>query len=94
MKHLKPEGSGMGMRHTSFMHGEIFYRTGGGRLFFTLKVLRRLKQPPIIVGGLYMACGYLKAWIFRRELLVTQDEARQYKHLLNRRMFSKFRSQS
>ena len=32
--HLKAEGSGIGFLRTNEMHGEIFYLTGGGQLFF------------------------------------------------------------
>lgn len=94
MKHLKPEGSGMGQRHTAFMHGEIYYRTGGGKLFFLLKVMSRLKNPPFVIGGLFMLGGYLKAWFGRRELLVTKNEAARYRALLNQRLFSRFTRQS
>ena len=37
-RHLKREGSGIGPVPTSVMHGEVYYLTGGGKLFFVLKV--------------------------------------------------------
>ena len=49
--HLKPEGSGMGFMRTHAMHGEISYLTGGGVLFFILKVWSRmLFAKPICLG--------------------------------------------
>jgi glycosyltransferase involved in cell wall biosynthesis len=86
MKHWKPEGSGMGMLHTCAMHGEIYRRTGGGLAFFLAKMLNRLRRPPIVLGSTAMACGYIRALITRRKPLVTPEEARCYRSLLNDRL--------
>lgn len=89
LKHWKPEGVGMGMLKTCYMHGEIYYRTGGGMMFFALKVLNRLRHAPILTGGLAMFWGYLHALLKRRESLVSAEEARCYKKLLNDRLFGR-----
>ncbi len=89
MKHWKPEGVGMGMLRTCYMHGEIYYRTGGGKRFFVLKVINRLRSRPFILGGLAMFWGYLRTMLKRRELLVSKEEARCYRALLNRRLAGK-----
>ena len=94
MKHLKPEGTGMGLLRTCFMHGEIYYRTRGGLLFFLLKVLRRTTYRPVVMGGLAMAWGYLNAVIRRKERLVNAEEGRGYRTLLNARLFGKIRPSS
>jgi glycosyltransferase involved in cell wall biosynthesis len=89
MEHLKPEGTGMGMLRTTFMHGEIYYRTRGGFVFFVLKVLRRHTRPPYLTGGLWMFWGWLNAVVRRKERLVTAEEGRCYRALLNARLFGK-----
>ena len=86
MKHWKPEGTGMGLLRTSYMHGEIYYRTGGSIFFFAMKTLRRLIDRPLFVGGMSMLWGYLHAFLRRRELLVTPDEGRCYRRLLTHRL--------
>jgi poly-beta-1,6-N-acetyl-D-glucosamine synthase len=85
--HLKAEGSGIGFLKTNEMHGEIFYLTGGGRLFFLLKFLDRMMfGRPRVVGGFRMLWGYLKPCLTGRKRLVSRSEARLYKRMLNRRI--------
>lgn len=86
LKHWKPEGTGMGLLRTTYMHGEIYYRTQGSVLFFALKTLRRLLEKPYILGGASMVWGYVHAFIKRRELLVTPEEGKCYRNLLNERL--------
>jgi len=86
MKHWKPEGSGMGALRTSFMHGEIYYRTGGGRFFFLLKVLHRFIYRPFIIGAFALLWGYLKTMFGKQGRIVSPEEARCYRALLNRRL--------
>ena len=86
MKHWKPEGSGMGILRTTFMHGEIYYRTQGSFLFFTMKIIRRLLEKPYLIGGLSMLSGYLHAFFQGREPLVTSAEGKCYRQLLNQRL--------
>ena len=92
MEHWKPEGVGMGYLSTSYMHGEIYFRTGGGLVFLVPKVLSRFLHRPIITGGLALFCGYLHGMLRRAQRLVTPDEARCYRALLNRRLLTKFTS--
>jgi glycosyltransferase involved in cell wall biosynthesis len=82
MKHHKPEGSGIGAIQTGIMHGEIYYLTGGSKLFFLLKVIHRLGTKPYVAGALALLRGYLKAMWKRKIPLVTEAEARCYKSLL------------
>jgi hypothetical protein len=86
MKHWKREGTGIGPIKTSAMHGEIYYLTGGGWLFFLLKVMHRVKGRPFAIGALAMVWGYLRAEFSGKERLVTVDEARCYRALLNERI--------
>jgi hypothetical protein len=86
MKHWKKEGTGIGLLRTSFMHGEIYYLTGGGIPFFTLKVIRRVIARPFALGAVAMVLGYLAAIGRRLNRLVTEEEARHYRALLNRRL--------
>ena len=86
MKHHKPEGSGIGMLRTSVMHGEIYYRTGGDRLFFVFKLLYRMMSRPYFLGTLALLWGYLKAILERKTLLVSDREARCYKAMLRERL--------
>ena len=86
MKHWKPEGSGMGLLRTTYMHGEIYYRTQGGLLFFTVKTLRRFLEKPYLLGGISMLWGYLHALLQGREPLVTPVEGKCYRQLLNQRL--------
>lgn len=86
MKHWKREGSGIGAMRTNFMHGEIYYRTGGSRMFFVLKVLHRFTCRPLVIGGLALCWGYLRTMFSRQGRLVTLEEARCYQMLLKQRM--------
>jgi hypothetical protein len=79
----------MGLLRTSCMHGEIHYRTGGSRPFFILKVLHRMARRPYVVGAIALLWGYLRAMAKRKPLLVTNEEARCYRGLLNGRMANK-----
>jgi biofilm PGA synthesis N-glycosyltransferase PgaC len=89
MKHWKREGAGIGLLRTNIMHGEIYYLTGGSLLFFALKVLHRFKSRPFVVGGLATFWGYARAAIRRQQRLVTREEARCYRSLLNQRIFGR-----
>ena len=86
MKHLKPEGIGIGQLPTAAMHGEIYYLTGGGILFFMFKVLNRMGSRPFIAGGFFMLWGYLRALLQRQDRLVTNKEAACYRVLLANRI--------
>jgi hypothetical protein len=86
MRHWKPEGTGIGSLRTNFMHGEIYYRTGGSRSFFLLKVLHRMTRRPFVIGGLALLWGYVRTLFSGRGRLVTWEEARCYRALLKRRM--------
>ena len=86
-RHLKPEGAGIGRPRTDLMLGEIYYRTGGGLLFFGLKVVHRMfTHKPLVINGILMVFGYLRALFSRRPLLVTKAERRFYRRLLNGRI--------
>jgi glycosyltransferase involved in cell wall biosynthesis len=89
MKHHKPEGSGIGTIRTSVMHGEIFYLTGGGKLFFLLKVLHRMMSKPYVIGAMALSWGYMKGLLKRKPSLVTEAEAKCYQTLLNERLQAK-----
>lgn len=91
MKHWKPEGTGIGSMRTNFMHGEIYYLTGGSKLFFLFKVLHRLIQRPFIIGGAALCWGYVRTSFSKKVVLVTKDEARCYQALLNDRIFGKIK---
>jgi poly-beta-1,6-N-acetyl-D-glucosamine synthase len=86
MKHHKPEGSSIGTINNSAMQGEAYYRSGGSKLFFILKVAHRAVSMPYLVSGLGLVWGYLKALLERKPLLVTEAEACHYKALLLRRL--------
>jgi poly-beta-1,6-N-acetyl-D-glucosamine synthase len=91
--HLKKEGSGIGFLRTNMMHGEIYYLTGGGGLFFTFKFLHRLVfGEPFLVGGLMLLWGFLKTRFSGRPRLVSESEARLYRGLLNRRIVERLSS--
>jgi poly-beta-1,6-N-acetyl-D-glucosamine synthase len=85
--HLKPEGSANGSVSTGILHGRVYYVTGGGLSFFLLKFLHRLVfGRPRVLGGLSMLWGYLRSWASGTERLVTDDEAKFYRHQLNKRV--------
>ena len=87
MYHLKTEGSGIGQLQTYIMLGEIYYLTGGSKLFFLMKLLHRtIFSKPLVIGAFAMLFGYIKPLINRRELLVSREEAKFYKKLLNKRI--------
>jgi glycosyltransferase involved in cell wall biosynthesis len=85
--HHKPEGSGIGAARTGLMHGEIYYVTGGSKLFLLLKLIHRIGQRPYVLGALAVSWGYLKALLTRKRLLVTREEASFYKALQHDRLW-------
>jgi glycosyltransferase involved in cell wall biosynthesis len=89
LKHHKIEGSGIGQLKTSLMHGEIYYLTGGSKLFFVLKTLHRIGSKPYVLSALALLFGYLRALKNRKPSLVSEAEARCYKTLLNNRLRAK-----
>lgn len=87
LHHLKREGIGIGSNRTNMMHGQIYYRTGGGFFFFCFKVIHRaVLGKPAFIGGLMMFVGYMLQWLRGQPKLVTTSEAAQYRHLLNSRL--------
>jgi biofilm PGA synthesis N-glycosyltransferase PgaC len=86
IKHLRREGSAAGLHQTNRMLGEIYYLTGGSKLFFILKVLGRMLRRPFVSGGLAMLRGYLNCWRQRRPLLVSVEEQACYRALLRGRL--------
>lgn len=86
--HLKREGAAMGNLGTQKFHGQIYYETGGGVLFFIVKAFHRLFfGKPFIIGGFLMIQGYLSLLITRKPRLVSNAEARYYRKMLNMRLF-------
>jgi biofilm PGA synthesis N-glycosyltransferase PgaC len=86
--HLKREGSGIGSLATSVMHGRVYYLTGGGKIFFFLKILHRMtSERPYLLSGLALLWGFLKAMVTGQRKLVTNEEARFYARRLNRRIW-------
>lgn len=86
-QHLKPEGMAMGSLRTHRFHGEIYYQTGGGIPFLLVKAAHRMivMSPPLL-GGLAMLWGYLLPWLSRSPRLVSDQEAKFYRAMLNRRL--------
>lgn len=91
MKHHKREGSGVGVIKTSIMHGEIYYLTGGSKLFFLLKMIHRIGTKPYGSAALALLRGYCKSMWEGKKLLVTETEARCYRSLLHGRMLGQAR---
>jgi glycosyltransferase involved in cell wall biosynthesis len=89
MRHLKPEGSGVGTLRTCVLHGEVYYRTGGGPLFFAAKLLHRALQKPPFIGAAALAYGYLKPRFNGSGLLVSKAEASLYNSLLRQRLLGR-----
>ena len=86
-RHLRNEGSAAGQLETNRMHGYIYYLTGGSTLFLTLKVLHRCWfGTPFLLGGVMMLLGYLWPLLSGVPRAVTDDEARLYRRMLNRRL--------
>jgi biofilm PGA synthesis N-glycosyltransferase PgaC len=89
LRHLRPEGAGIGFTRTNLMHGHIYYMTGGGTLFLLLKCLHRLFfGKPIFLGGIMMFVGFIRAYLNDEPRLVSDGEAVRYRHMLNQRVLS------
>lgn len=85
--HLREEGSGIGRLRTNKMHGEIYYLTGGSKLFLIFKFLHRIfLGSPFLIGGIMLIVGYLSPMIKGKALLVSDKEAIFYKKLLIKRI--------
>ena len=89
--HLRTEGSARGPLFTSRLHGEVYYMTGGSLPFFLLKVTHRMafSKPPIL-AGLMLLAGFLKPLLLGRKRLVSREEARWYRGVLQQRMWNTF----
>ena len=60
--HLRPMGSSQKSIHTGRMrHGFGQWYMGTGLAYMTASVLYRMSRPPILIGGLAMYWGYLRA---------------------------------
>jgi poly-beta-1,6-N-acetyl-D-glucosamine synthase len=91
--HLRREGAANGPISTAILHGEVYYWTGGGVLFLLLKFFHRsAKERPLLLVGLAMLWGYLRLWVTRQERIVSLEEARYYRRLLNTRIFEEARA--
>jgi biofilm PGA synthesis N-glycosyltransferase PgaC len=89
LRHLRSEGAGIGFTRTNSMHGQIYYMTGGGTLFFLFKCLHRLFfGRPIFLGGIIMFAGFMRAYLNGEPRLVSQREAVRYRRMLNERILS------
>ena len=85
----------MGASRTHIFHGEIYYLTGGGFLFFLLKCAHRAATgSPKLIAGLGMFWGYLKCQLTGRKRPISNDEARFYARMLNRRLLGQLRGQN
>lgn len=85
--HLRKEGSAMGLLSTNALHGHVFYVTGGGPFYFALKSLRRMVNgSPLVLSGLAMVWGYLRAWVTGSPKLVNDSEAKFYRGQLKQRL--------
>lgn len=92
MKHHKAEGSGVGWTRTAMMHGEIYYLTGGTKLFFFLKVFHRIGTKPYLLGAAALLWGYLRAVLKGKPPLVTKAEAVCYQSLLRERLHAQVKA--
>lgn len=92
MWHHKLEGSGIGGTRTSFMHGEIYYLTGGSKLFLFLKFIDRMRAKPYVLSALALSWGYFRAVLARKELLVTKEEKLIYQVLLRERLWTQVKT--
>jgi glycosyltransferase involved in cell wall biosynthesis len=66
-EHLRP----MGTSHKSWWtgrvrHGVGQYFMGTGPVYMLASAVYRMSRPPLVLGGLAMLWGYLKAWITRQ----------------------------
>ena len=85
--HLKKEGSGIGTLQTNIMHGEIYYLTGGGKLFFLIKLIHRfIYGSPFFLSGFFMLFGYMKSVLTNKDRLVNKEEMSLYRKILNKRI--------
>jgi|CXWL01.1.fsa_nt_gi glycosyltransferase involved in cell wall biosynthesis len=88
--HLKGEGSTRGRVRNSFLHGQIYYLSGGGALFFCMKVFdRMIFYRPLLLSGIGLARGYLDLWAKGTPRLVSDAEASFYRRLLNGRIIER-----
>jgi glycosyltransferase involved in cell wall biosynthesis len=91
--HLRPEGSSSGYDRRGRMCGAIDYRSGTGLLFFLLKAIQRMMfGEPRFVMGFWMSVGFFEALVLRKPKLVTAEEERLYRKLLNTRITARVRT--
>lgn len=86
-KHLRPEGSAIGLLRTARTHGEMYYACGGGTIFLIAKALRKaIAGKPPLAAAVALVYGYLRAAWQRQPRLVDAREANAYRKLLNRQL--------
>jgi biofilm PGA synthesis N-glycosyltransferase PgaC len=86
-QHLKKEGSSIGPLRTSFMHGRVYYLTGGGAGFLFLKsVSRAFTTHPLFLSAGAMLAGFLYSRLSGGDRLVSEIEAQHYRGVLNQRI--------
>lgn len=86
-RHLRREGLAGGLLRTSMRHGQTYYTCGGSFLFFLAKFVHRtICGKPLVLGGIFLLIGYLRAAMVRTPRLVNAAEGRYYRRLLNRRI--------
>ena len=80
----KPTGSADGAWRNGFKNGRANYVTGYDPLFMLAKCLKRLAAPPLLVGGVAMACGFCSAY-FEKLPRVPDDSVIEYLRRQQRR---------
>lgn len=94
-RHLRVEGSAIGLLRTLNTNGSIYYLLGGGKFFFLLKCLRSVfVDKPFFWAGLEMMKGYGRCWLSGQGRAVSAEEARCYRAMLNSRITGRLHKQS
>lgn len=71
--HLRPEGSGTGALKANYERGLGCYFMGYHPMFLVLRAMKRMRNNPFIIGGIFMLLGYFKCILAREQQIDDPD---------------------
>jgi len=85
--HLRRMSSRKGLWEGKIRTGRNFYITGYHPLFLIARSIYRLKEKPYIVESVGVIYGYIKSWLKREKLVVTDEEKKFLRRQQLKRLF-------
>jgi len=87
-RHHRPQGIAGGLLRGRLASGRAAYYAGYSPFYLTAAALRRMFQPPVIVGGVMMLAGYLEGYLRHRPRVDDRDLIRFIRRQQMRRLLA------